>query len=116
MVLRARLTEQLLQAGAGTELRGEVYLAGLFSQLDELLHENLGAILHRLPLSERIYNAAVLRTGAYAPSLELACALEGESAGAIVPLCEAHGLELDSVNRSLLRVLSDLVVERPAGR
>ena len=115
MVLRARLTEQLLQAGAGTELRGEVYLAGLFSQLDELLHENLGAILHRLPLSERIYNAAVLRTGAYAPSLELACALEGDSAGAIVQLCEAHELELESVNRSLLRVLSELAVERPAG-
>lgn len=113
MVLRARLTEQLLQAGAGTELRGEVYLAGLFSQLDELLHENLGAILHRLPLSERIYNAAVLRTGAYAPSLELACALEGDSAGAIVQLCEAHELELEDINRALLRVLSELVVERP---
>ena len=115
MVLRARLTEQLLQAGAGTELRGEVYLAGLFSQLDELLHENLGAILHRLPLSERIYNAAVLRTGAYAPSLELACALEGDSAGAIVQLCEAHELELEDINRALLRVLSELAVERPAG-
>jgi len=115
MVLRARLTSELLEAGAGTELRGEVYLSGLLSQLDELLREPLGTILRRLPLSERIFNATVLRTGAYAPSLELACALEGDSAGAIVQLCEAHELELESVNRSLLRVLSELAVERPAG-
>lgn len=108
MVLRARLTEQLQQAGAGTELRSEVYLTCLLSQLDELLHEPLATILRRLPLSERIYNATVLRTGAYAPSLELACALEGDDAGAIAQLCEAHELDLEHVNRSLLRVLSDL--------
>ena len=115
MVLRARLTSELLEAGAGTELRGEVYLSGLLSQLDELLREPLGTILRRLPLSERIFNATVLRTGAYAPSLELACALEGEDAGRIVQLCEAHELELEYVNRALLRVLSELAVERPAG-
>jgi len=115
MVLRARLTEQLLQAGPSTELRGEIYLCGLFSQLDELLHEPLGTILRRLPLSERIFNASVLRTGAYAPSLELACALENEDAGRIRQLCDAHGLEIEDVNRALLRVLSELSVERPAG-
>lgn len=115
MVLRARLTSELLEAGAGTELRGEVYLSGLFSQLDELLHEPLGTILRRLPLSERIFNATVLRTGAYAPSLELACALEAEDAGRTVQLCEAHELEPEYVNRALLRVLSELAVERPAG-
>ncbi|HQQ70258.1 MAG TPA: HDOD domain-containing protein, partial [Alicycliphilus sp.] len=115
MVLRARLTEQLLESGAGTELRGEVYLSGLLSQLDELLREPLGTTLRRLPLSERIYNAAVLRTGPYAPSLELACALERDDAGAIRQLCEAHQLELEYVNRALLRVLSELTVERPAG-
>ncbi|MHA7599118.1 HDOD domain-containing protein [Alicycliphilus sp. T452] len=114
MVLRARLTEQLLESGAGKDLRCEVYLSGLFSQLDELLHEPLGTILRRLPLSERVYNAAVLRTGPYAPSLELACALEGDDAGAIRQLCETHALELEYVNRSLLRVLSEVIVERPA--
>lgn len=114
MVLRARLTEHLLDAGVGKDLRREVYLSGLFSQLDELLREPLGAILRRLPLSERVYDAAVLRTGPYAPSLEMACALEGDDAGAIRQLCETHELELEYVNRALLRVLSELVVERPA--
>ena len=114
MVLRARLTEQLLESGAGKDLRREVYLSGLFSQLDELLREPLGTILRRLPLSERVYNAAVLRTGPYAPSLELACALEGDDAGAIRQLCETHELEIEYVNRSLLRVLSEVAVDRPA--
>ena len=116
MVLRARLTEELLESGVGKDLRSEVYLSGLFSQLDELLREPLGSILRRLPLSERIFNATVLRSGAYAPSLELACALEGGDAGAIVQLCEVHELELEYVNRALLRVLSELTVERPAAR
>ena len=61
-----------------------------------------------------MYNAAVLRTGPYAPSLELACALEGDDAGAIRQLCETHELEIEYVNRSLLRVLSEVAVDRPA--
>ncbi|GAD23885.1 HDOD domain-containing protein [Acidovorax sp. MR-S7] len=113
MVLRARLTERLMDAGVGKDLRREVYLSGLFSQLDELLREPLGAILRRLPLSERIYDAVVLRTGPYAPSLEMACALESDDAAAIRQLCETHELGLEHVNRSLLRVLSELAVERP---
>ena len=108
MVLRARLTEQLLQPGSSTELRGEVYLCGLLSQLDELLHEPLSTLLRRLPLSERIFNASVLRTGAYAPSLELACALELDDAARIDQLCEAHEMAIEDVNRALLRVLSEL--------
>ena len=114
MVIRAELTAQLLDAGVENDLRREIYLCGLFSQLDELLGEPLGTILRRLPLSERVYNAAVLRTGPYAPSLEMACALECDDAGAIRHLCETHELELEHVNRALLRVLSELVVERPA--
>ena len=38
-VLRARLTEHLLESGVQNDLRREVYLCGLFSQLDELLRE-----------------------------------------------------------------------------
>jgi len=113
MVLRARVTEHLLDAGEGKELRREIYLSGLFSQLDELLREPLGSVLRRVPLSERVYEAAVLRTGPYAPSLELACALEDSDPHAIVQLCETHEVPLEFVNRALLRVLSELSVERP---
>ncbi|WP_311224186.1 MULTISPECIES: HDOD domain-containing protein [unclassified Acidovorax] len=108
MVLRARLTERLLDAGVENDLRREVYLCGLLSQMDDLLGEPLGAILRRLPLSERIYDAIVLHTGPYAASLEMACALETDDMAGIRQLCETHELSLEEVNRALLRMLADL--------
>jgi EAL and modified HD-GYP domain-containing signal transduction protein len=45
------------QPGVENELRREVYLCALLSQMDELLREPLGTILRRIPLSERIYDA-----------------------------------------------------------
>ena len=113
MVLRARLTEQLVDAGMEVALRREVYLGALFSQLGELLREPLGTLLRRLPLSGRIYDAAVLQTGPYAPSLALASALEGSGAAhaaAVRALCKAHDLSLEDTNRALLRMLAGLQV------
>ena len=112
MVMRAQLTAHLLNAGVENDLRREIHLCGLLSHIDELLGESLGTILRRLPLSERIYDAAVLRTGPYASGLQMACALETDDASAIRQLCETHELDLEDVNRALLRVLSDLEVDR----
>lgn len=114
MVLRAQLTAQLLNAGIEHDLRREVYLCGLLSQVDQLLGEPLGVILKRIPLSDRLYDAIVLRTGPYAAALQMACALENDDASAIRQLCTAHELDPEEVNRALLRVLADLEVERPA--
>jgi EAL and modified HD-GYP domain-containing signal transduction protein len=112
MVMRATLMAHLLDAGIENDLRREIYLCGLLSQLDDLLGEPLGTILRRLPLSERIYDATVLRTGPYAGGLQMACALETEDASAIRSLCETYEMDIEEVNRALLRVLADLEVER----
>ena len=112
MVMRAELLAHLLDAGIENDLRREIYLCGLLSQLDDLLGEPLGTILRRLPLSERIYDATVLHTGPYAGALQMAAALESDDASAIRQLCETHELDLEEVNRALLRVLADLEVER----
>ena len=113
MVIRAQLTAHLLNPGVENDLRREIYLCGLISRLDEVLGEPLGSILRRLPLSERIYDATVLQTGPYTEGLQMACALESEDAGAIRQLCETFEMDLEEVNRALLRVLADLEVERP---
>ena len=115
MVLRARLAEQLIEAGVGKELRAEMYLCALFSQLDLLLGEPLGTILRRLPLSDRVYDAAVLHNGPYAPSLDMAGALEGDDALLVRDLCEQHELDREQVNRSLLHVLRSWAVPRSRG-
>lgn len=114
MVIRAQLMTRLLDAGVENDLRREIYLCGLLSQLDEVMGEPLGTILHRIPLSERIYDANVLGTGPYASGLQMARALESDDASAIRELCETHEMNLEEINRALLRVLADLEVQRPA--
>jgi len=111
MVMRGQLTERLVEAGMGHELQREVYLCGLFSQLDLLLGDPLPASLRRLPLSDRIYQAIVGKTGPYAPSLALAQALETPDGATVRALCRSHDMELESVNRNLLRMLRDVALE-----
>lgn len=106
MVLRGRIMERLSDAGAEDELRREVFLCGLFSQVDLLLGENLGAALHRLPLPGRVASAVLGQTGPYAPWLQVASALEGSSTKVIREVCKAHELAADEVNRALLRSLA----------
>ena len=106
MVLRARLTEQLLDAGEEHKLRSEVYLCGLLSQIDLVLGEPLTTVLQRLPVSERITGAIHHQSGPYAPYLEIATALEYPHMNKVLALCEEHGIDLGEVNRVLLRVLA----------
>ena len=105
-VMRAQITAHLLDAGVSQELRSEVYLCGLFSRLDEVLDEPLATSLTRLPLSDRIAEAAVCGAGPYAPSLQLAQAMEREDGDATLrALCEEHEMPLEHINRTLLRLV-----------
>ena len=105
MVLRARLMEHLLDAGAEHELRRELYLCGLFAQLPLLLGEPAAAVFSRIPLPERLVGAIVSGTGPYAPYLGLANALASDDPGAVRQLCREHDMDLESINRALLRTL-----------
>ena len=108
MRLRANLAERLIEAGVSHELQREVYLVGLFSQLDLLLGEPLATALRRIPLSERVFDAAVTRSGPYANALQLAIALESDDPAPLRQLREEHALDTEDVNRTLLRMLSEL--------
>ncbi len=106
MVLRARIMEHLADAGVEDDLRREVFMCGVFSQVDLLLGESLGNALHRLPLPGRVASAVLAQTGPYAPWLEVAAALEGRNTKVIRDVCRAHGIPADEVNRALLRALA----------
>jgi c-di-GMP-related signal transduction protein len=108
MALRARLVEHLLDAGDEEDLRREVYLCGLFSQLDRLAGEPLSKLLERLPLSQRILQALLEQDGPYLPALQLAHALEAGDARGTRALCESYGYAAEDVNRALLRTLAGL--------
>jgi EAL and modified HD-GYP domain-containing signal transduction protein len=108
MVLRARIMEQLSDAGVEDELRREVFLCGLFSQMDLLTGEPLGAAIHRVPLPGRIASAVVGQSGPYAAWLQVATVLETGNTRLIRDVCAAHQLESDEVNRALLRALASV--------
>lgn len=108
MVLRARIMERLADAGVEDDLRREVFLCGIFSQLDMLLGEPLGVAIHRLPMPGRIASAVVGQTGPYAPWLEVAAALESGNTRMIRDVCKAHKMPADEVNRALLRTLASV--------
>jgi hypothetical protein len=107
MVLRARIMERLADAGEEDALRREVFLCGIFSQVDLLLGEALGAAIHRLPLAGRIASAILGQTGPYSAWLQVASALESNSTRAIRDLCRAHKIPAEDVNRALLRALAE---------
>jgi hypothetical protein len=115
MTLRAQLMAQLLDAGEGDELRRELYLCGLLSQIDLILGEPLPAALQRLPLSGRVNQALLSQSGPYAPYLAVATALESSDTPAVQALCEAHGLASGEVNRVLLRTLGAAPLHAPRG-
>jgi c-di-GMP phosphodiesterase len=106
MVLRARMMEQLADAGVEDDLRREAFLCGVLSQVDLLLGESLGSALHRIPLPGRVTSALLGQTGPYAPWLEVASVLESNNTKVIHDVCRAHDLETDAVNRSVLRTLA----------
>lgn len=110
MVLRARTMEQLCEAGVEDELRREVFLCGLFSQVDRLLGEPLGSAMARLPLPGRVDSAILAQTGPYGAWLEVAAALESRNTTNIHALCQAHGIRQEDANRALLRALHQSVV------
>lgn len=111
LVLRAQLLEHVLDPGEEEDLRREVYLCGLLSQIDRLLGEPLETCLQRLPLSERVLDALLRQDGPYYPALAVATALESSNGQATRELCESYGFAQEDVNRALLRTLSAMVLE-----
>lgn len=107
MVMRSRLAQHLLATGSEDNLRGEVYTTALLSQLDRLLHQPLGELLNRLPLSGRVFDAVLRHDGPYHPLLDVARAL-GEPAQLhrLPAVCQRHDISLEHANRALIRMLA----------
>ena len=107
MVMRSRQAQHLLEHGSENNLRAEVYTTALFAQLDRLMHQPLAELLSKLPLSGRVYDAALRNDGPYHPLLEVA-RVQGEP-GELQRLsfvCHQHGLSVEHANRSLIRMLA----------
>ncbi|MBA4255092.1 MAG: hypothetical protein C0445_04375 [Polaromonas sp.] len=115
MLMRTRLMRLLLGPNSDEELKGEVQLAGVFSQLDRLLKEPLPELLNQLPLSSRVFNSLVRHDGPYVAYLDTARVMSNPLDVADMPaICERGGFSLDEANRAVIELLG--TAREPVGQ
>ena len=105
MVFRALLTEHLLDAGVDQELQKELYLSGLFSQLDLILDERMPAVLQRAPLPDRVLSAIGSNRGVYWPALDMARTIENGDAQQVSQRGNLHKISPVQVNKAIMLML-----------
>ena len=102
-VRRGLLMEELGRDQGDAEMRGEMFICGVFSLLDRLLQQPFSELLSSLPVPDRVQQA--LRNdagdgGPYMPYLQLVQAIEQESLFDIREHAETLMLGTAAVNRA----------------
>lgn len=107
-VRRGLLMEELAREQGDAEMRGEMFICGIFSLLDRLLQQPMSELLPNVPVPERVLQALQQRGGdggPYAPYIELVRAIEQEALFDIRERSEALMLSAATVNRAVLTAL-----------
>jgi EAL and modified HD-GYP domain-containing signal transduction protein len=105
-VRRGLLMEELLRSSGDSEMRGEVFICGVFSLLDRLLQQPFAELLKSVPVPERVRQALLNEDGPFQPYLELVRAVENESLFDIREQGEKLFLTPLEINQALLRALA----------
>jgi EAL and modified HD-GYP domain-containing signal transduction protein len=105
-VRRGVLMEELVRSSADEEMRGEMFICGIFSLLDLMLGQTFAELLASVPVPERVRQALVDGRGPYQPYLTLVKALEQGARSDIRDCADACFLSLAEVNAALLRALA----------
>ena len=105
-VRRGLFLEELVKAGGDAELRGELFICGVFSLLDRLLAQPFAELLRSVPVSEKVRQALLGEEGPFLPYLELVQAIEQESVIDVREKAERLMLSVGEVNRALLAALT----------
>ena len=104
-VRRGLLMEELGGDKGDAELRGEMFICGVFSLLDRLLQQPFAELLPSLPVPERVQQALNGGAGPHQPFLDLVRAIEGEALYDIRERAEVLMMGPATVNRALLKAL-----------
>ncbi len=97
-LVRARVAEQLASKALFAKARDEVFVTGLFSLLDLVMHMPMDQILKQISLPVEITEAIVAQRGPYAPYLALAIACEEDDLGSIEALSAQIGRDVAEIN------------------
>ena len=104
-ILRGLLMEELGRLHDDPELRGEMFVCGVFSLLDRLLWQPFDELLAAVRVPERVRLALEGEGGPHAPYLDLVRAMEDESVIDIRECTERLLLSPADVNHALLAAL-----------
>ncbi|MBL8362304.1 MAG: HDOD domain-containing protein [Rubrivivax sp.] len=104
-VRRGMLMEELARGSGDAELRGEMFICGVFSLLDVMLEQPFSELLKSVPVPERVALALGEGTGPFGPYLDLVRALERSDTYEAQEHAAAVMLAPAEVNRAVLAAL-----------
>ena len=105
-VRRGLLMEELVRSSGNEEMRGEMFICGVFSLLDRMFRQTFGQLLSAIPVPERVFEALVNNAGPFQPYLQLVNALEEGSPFDVKSAAEILMMGMQEINRALLRALT----------
>ena len=105
-VRRGMLMEELARSSGDDELRGEMFICGVFSLLDRMFRQTFEQLLSTIPVPERVFEALVHNRGPFQPYLSLVDALEAGSLFDLKASAETVMMGVQEINRALLRALN----------
>ncbi len=105
-VRRGLVMEELARNTVDAEMRGELFICGVFSLLDRLFQQPLAELLRTIPVPQRVHETLIDGTGPYAPYFKLVQAIEAESLYDFLESAEALMMGVGEINRAELRALA----------
>ncbi|KNZ34370.1 MAG: histidine kinase [Methylibium sp. NZG] len=105
-VRRGMLMEELARGSGDDEMRGEMFICGVFSLLDRMFRQTFAQLLSAIPVPERVFEALVHERGPFQPYLALVNALEAGSPFDLKASAETVMMGVQEINRALLRALN----------
>jgi EAL and modified HD-GYP domain-containing signal transduction protein len=105
-VRRGLLMEELARSHGDEDMRGELFICGVFSLLDRMFRQPFAALLDTIPVPGRVYQALVAGTGPYQIYVDLVRAIEAGSLYDFRDAAEAMMMSVTEINRATLRALT----------
>jgi EAL and modified HD-GYP domain-containing signal transduction protein len=105
-VRRGLLMEELVRSDGSEEMRGEMFICGVFSLLDRMFQQPFSELLANIPVPEHVYEALADGTGPYQPYVEVVRAIESESLFDFREASERLMMSVSEINRAQLRALT----------
>ncbi|MGE3861394.1 MAG: EAL and HDOD domain-containing protein [Burkholderiaceae bacterium] len=108
---RGVFLEHLIGTDQEAGLRDEVFILGVFSLLDKLMHQPFDVLFEKMHVPERVRETLVTGRGAYAPYLKVVESIESGPDASLRDRLDDCVMSLEQCNRAVLSALTapDLV-------